>query len=107
MFCAFEGPALILRVYGQAVAYHPGDEKFTELEAIFPPLAGSRQIFDVTVDLVQTSCGTGVPVFELKHERGPDELLPFFASMSDDEQRAYWAKKNTQSLDGKDTGIFE
>ena len=106
MFCAFEEPALTLRVYGTAAVYHPADDRFKELIDLFPRLGGSRQIFDVTVDLVQTSCGTGVPIFELKHDRGAEELVPFYDAMSEDELRAFWTKKNTRSLDGKDTGIF-
>jgi len=88
------------------LVFHTGDEKWNDLAALFPPLAGSRQIFDVAVESIQTSCGTGVPEYAFKRERGPDELVPFYAAMSEDELRAYWTKKNTQSLDGKDTGIF-
>ena len=46
-------------------------------------------------------------MFEMKRERGPVELEPYYAAMTDEEMRAFWAKKNTISLDGKDTGIFE
>lgn len=106
MFCAFEGPALILRVYGRATAYHPGDDAFKDLVTLFPRLGGTRQIFDVEIDLVQTSCGTGVPALDFRRDRAPEELIPFYDAMSEDELRAYWTKKNTRSLDGKDTGIF-
>lgn len=107
MFCAFDDPALTLRIYGRARVIHPRDKEWDELIALFPILGGSRQIYDVAIDSVDTSCGTGVPVFELKRDRGPIELEPFYAAMSDEELHAYWAKKNTVSLDGKDTGIFE
>ncbi len=107
MFCAFEGAALTLRVYGRARVVHPRDDDWTNLVSLFPVLGGSRQIFDVSIDRVETSCGTGVPVFDLVKERGPDELEPFYAAMTDDELHAYWAKKNTVSLDGKNTGIFQ
>jgi predicted pyridoxine 5'-phosphate oxidase superfamily flavin-nucleotide-binding protein len=50
MFCAFEGDALILRVYGRAQVLYPRDAGWDEAAAQFPPMAGSRQIFDVTVE---------------------------------------------------------
>ena len=62
MFCAFEGEALILRVYGTAKTLHPRDPDWASAVTDFPEMAGSRQVFDVTIDGVQTSCGTGVPV---------------------------------------------
>lgn len=58
MFCAFEGNPMILRVYGQATTTHPRDADWEEKVADFPTLAGSRQIFDLRLDLVQTSCGS-------------------------------------------------
>ena len=61
MFCAFEGDAMILRVYGAAKVLHPADEVWDQLIAQFSKMAGSRQIFELEIDLVQTSCGTGVP----------------------------------------------
>jgi len=107
MFCAFDGPALTLRVYGHATIVHPRDPQWNKLIRLFPKLGGSRQIFDLGITAVETSCGTGVPVFEMQHERGPEELEPFYASMSDDELHAYWTRKNVHSIDGKPTGIFE
>jgi hypothetical protein len=105
MFCAFEGDARILRVYGKAKAVHPADGDWALHIAQFPDMAGSRQIFDLEIDLVQTSCGTGVPVMRFEAQRGPSELLPFYEEMGPDGVRAYWTSKNTVSIDGKPTGI--
>lgn len=69
MFAAFEGKPMILRLYGQATALHPDDPQWAELYAHFKPLPGARQIFDVSVDLVQTSCGMAVPNFEYAGDR--------------------------------------
>ena len=107
MFCAFEGSPLILRVYGQAEVYHPRDEDWDGLLADFPKLSGSRQVFDLSIDLVQTSCGSGVPVMEFQRSRGEEELEPFYAEMGPDGVEAYWQRKNAQTIDGKPTGIFE
>ncbi len=107
MFCAFEGEARILRVYGRSCAVHPRDAGWAALNAMFPDLAGSRQIFDMAVERVQISCGTGVPLMKHVGERGPGEMLPYFAEMTPDGLNAYWARKNAFSIDGKDTGTVE
>ena len=106
MVCAFEGDAMILRVYGEASAIHPGDADWHDLIARFPAYAGSRQIFDVSVDLVQTSCGTGVPLMHYAGDRGETELLPYYEDMGADGVRDYWGRKNVFSIDGKPTGIL-
>jgi len=106
MFCAFEGNALILRVYGHATTLHPHDTSWDRAIAKFPPMAGSRQIFDMTIDMVQTSCGTGVPLMTFEKQRGPEELLPYYADMGEDGVQDYWRRKNIESIDGQATGIF-
>ncbi len=105
MFCAFGGAARILRVYGTATTIHPANAPWSELSAHFPAMAGSRQIFDLSVELVQMSCGTGVPEMNFIKQRGLEELLPFYEDMGPDGVRAYWDRKNKLSIDGKDTGI--
>ena len=106
MFCAFEGEALTLRVYGQGRVVHPGDADWAELSGLFEQMGGARQVIDVTVDLVKTSCGTGVPVMEYSHQRGTTELEPFYAEMNDEQLKNFWTRKNVVSIDGKQTGIF-
>ncbi len=106
MFCAFEGSAMILRTYGQAEVVYPHDEKWQASLALFPALAGSRQIFHLKIDLVQTSCGTGVPEMQFKRSRGEEELLPFYEKMGADGVEKYWRKKNSISIDGNSTGIL-
>ena len=107
MFCAFEGDALILRVYGRADVLHPRDPSWAEACKDFPDMAGSRQIFDVTVEAVQTSCGTGVPIMPFQQDRVHDELVPYYADLGSDGVDAYWRKKNVQTIDGFATGLFE
>lgn len=107
MFCSFSEQPLILRVYGTARAVHPRDAEWAELLAMFPTLAGSRQIYDLSVDTVQTSCGTGVPTMTMGHQRGLEELEPYYAEMGEDGLRAYWQRKNTESIDGFATQIFQ
>jgi hypothetical protein len=106
-FCAFEGDAMILRVYGKASVIHPRNDDWQRFSSGFPDIAGSRQIFDLNVDLVQTSCGTGVPVMPFLKGRAETELLPFYDKMDADGVREYWRRKNVESIDGRPTGIFD
>lgn len=106
MFCAFEGDAMILRVYGQARTIHPRDADWQPYATDFPEIAGSRQIFDMEIDLVQTSCGTGVPVMAFERDRADSELVPFYEEMGPEGVEAYWRRKNVVSVDGRPTGIF-
>ncbi len=69
MFCAFEGKPLILRLYGNAKVYHNTDAEWDKLIGLFPANVGSRQLIDITVDLVQTSCGYSIPFMDYKKDR--------------------------------------
>ncbi len=105
MFCAFTGKPVILRLYGQAKVIHPYDPTWEELVSHFPHTPGARQIFDMHVDLVQTSCGMGVPFYDYVEER---ELLTTWAIKQGEEGVSeYWKKKNQLSLDGKPTHILD
>jgi Pyridoxamine 5'-phosphate oxidase len=106
MFCAFAGVARILRVYGSAKVFHPRDLEWADLAVDFPVMAGSRQIFVLDIDLVQMSCGTGVPLMNFVAERGPTEMLPFYEEMGEEGVKDYWVRKNSLSIDGKATGIL-
>jgi hypothetical protein len=105
MFCAFEGKPMILRLYGKARIYHAQDNTFSEYINLFPAIAGARQIFELEVDLVQQSCGFGVPQMEYKEDR---TLLNSWAEkQGEDRLRKYRKEKNSRSLDGFETGIGE
>lgn len=69
MFCNFEQPALILRIYGKGRPVLPQDAEWSELASSFTLLPGTRQIFVIDVESVQTSCGWGVPFMTLEGER--------------------------------------
>ena len=107
MFCAFQGDALILRVYGRASTLHPRDAGWADAAAQFPTMAGSRQIFDVTIDGVQTSCGTGVPKMRFEKDRAAEELVPFYDDLGTEGVADYWRRKNVETIDGFSTGLFE
>jgi len=107
MFCAFEGDALILRVYGTAKVIHPRDPEWDRSIAEFPRFAGSRQVMKMTIDSVQTSCGTGVPVMSFVANRAVDELVPYFEDLGEKGVENYWRKKNIKTIDGFETGLFD
>ena len=104
MFCSFDKQPLILRVYGQAAMVYPRDEsKFAQYSALFGNRPGTRQFFELDIDLVQTSCGFGVPRFELESER--PTLAKWAAGKGEEGILQYWSDKNQISIDGKPTGI--
>ena len=94
-----------MRLYGEAKAYHPRDPEFAELDCMFEPHPSSRQLVDFSIDLVQTSCGFGVPFFDYKEER--DNMDKWLATKEDSDIKEYWANRNTVSLDGQPTYILE
>lgn len=104
MFCAFEGNPLILRLYGKARVYHQHDPEWAQLYAHFEPLPGARQVFVLDIDIVQTSCGMAVPLYEYQGDR---ELLRDWAEKKgEDGIRTYWEEKNQLTIDGKPTGVL-
>ena len=108
MFCAFEGPPLILRLYGRGrVLPRGGGEYDGVLKTRFggEEHIGARQMIQLDVKSVQTSCGYAVPNLVFRAERpgldawadnkGPEGLV------------AYRANNNHLSLDGLPTGLVE
>jgi hypothetical protein len=105
MFCSFAGAPLILRMYGQGRAIHPRDAEWAQLRPLFgPPMIGERQLVIAAVESVQTSCGFGVPLFEYEAQR---TMLAEKCAKKGDGLEAYWAEKNTRSIDGLPTGLLE
>ena len=103
MFCSFVRDPLILRLYGSARALHEGDPEWDDLLALFPPMKGSRNIFVLDVDLVQTSCGYGVPLYDFTDQR---DLMDSWATKKGaDGLHAYQQEKNQVSIDGFPTGL--
>ena len=100
MVCNFEQPALILRLYGTGKPVLPQDAGWGELAQHFTLLPGTRQIFDIAVESVQTSCGWGVPFMQFEKER--ETLLKYYDGTDPDE---YVRKRSlrTRSIDGIET----
>jgi hypothetical protein len=70
-----------------------------------PEPLGARQIVRIDIDLVQTSCGYGVPLFEYVGER--DTLRRWAEQKGDAGLEEYRRQKNARSLDGLPTGLAD
>jgi hypothetical protein len=108
MFCALDEPPNILRLYGRGVSLPRGSGNYAALLASAfdnKELMGARQIVHIDVDLVQTSCGYGVPLFEYVGER--DTLQRWAERKGDAGLEEYRRLKNARSLDGLPTGLAE
>ncbi|MBL4865995.1 MAG: pyridoxamine 5'-phosphate oxidase family protein [Pseudomonadales bacterium] len=105
MFCAFEDKPLILRLYGNATAIHERDDLWDHMVKNFDNVTGARQIFNLEIEMVQTSCGFAVPNFDYVAER---EVLLNWAEVKGREGVVqYWRDNNVESLDGKPTKVFD
>lgn len=105
MFCAFDGNPLILRLYGTARAIHTQDKDWDQYYAHFNVTAGARQIFEMHIESVQTSCGFAVPLMDYQEDR--DILKNWAEKKGEKAIKEYWEEKNVTSIDGLPTGIFD
>ena len=105
MFNSFDKAPLILKLYGTATVIHEKDERWSEMTALFDESAGTRQFFEMKVELVLTSCGYAVPKYEFKGER--DTLKKWTEKKGRAGIREYWEENNTHTLEGKETLILD
>lgn len=105
MFCAYDGPPNILRLYGHGRTILPTDQEWQEYEQLFPnPHPTTRQIITADIDKVQTSCGFSVPLYEYAGER--DHHYKWAANKGPDGLIQYRQEKNRISLDGLPTALY-
>jgi hypothetical protein len=107
MMTAFEGAPNIMRLYGRGRSVPAGTAEFDALlSAHFggeAPL-GARQIVVQDIDLVQTSCGYGVPLFDYEGER--DNLARWAEHKGPEGIADYQRRENMESMDGLPTGLL-
>ncbi|MBL1431638.1 pyridoxamine 5'-phosphate oxidase family protein [Oceanicaulis sp. AH-315-P02] len=100
MFCAFDGPASILRLYGKADVVQFDDPDFEHWLEKFPAFEKARNIFVLSIDRIADSCGWGVPYMDFDRER--DQLRRYHANPQRD--LANWHDRfrsnNATSIDG-------
>lgn len=106
MMCAFEGPPLILRLYGRGTIIARDSEGYAALLAEHfdgaEPI-GARQMVRLDFDLVKTSCGFAVPTFEHTGER--NQLDRWAEAKGPEGLVAYRREFNVTSMDGLATGF--
>ncbi|MEH6578625.1 MAG: hypothetical protein V7731_16305 [Amphritea sp.] len=105
MFCAFDGAPIILRLYGSARVIHKADSDWDSYIDMFPASEAARQVFLLDVELVQSSCGMSVPLFDYEKDR--EELAKWSDKQGSDGIENYWVNKNQRSLDDFETNIVE
>ena len=105
MFCSFAEQPMILRCYGKARALHERDAEWQDYIGHFAPHPSSRQLILFDIDLVQTSCGFGVPFYDYGGDR--DNMEKWLAKRDRQDIENYWAERNQTSLDGFPTGILD
>jgi hypothetical protein len=101
MFCSFTDKPLILRLYGKGEVVSPGSSQWDNLIDRFTDLPGKRQLILLHLESVQTSCGYGVPIYELQSERST--LLDWATNKGTAGVSVYQRQKNLTSIDGLPT----
>ncbi|MDM9582143.1 MULTISPECIES: pyridoxamine 5'-phosphate oxidase family protein [unclassified Nostoc] len=105
MFCAFQEPASILRLYGQGTTILPSSPEWDSLYSQFLPIPGTRQIIVAEIEKIQTSCGFGVPLYEYQGQR--QTLVNWASKKGEEGVREYQQKKNLVSIDGLATPLSQ
>ena len=98
LFCAFEGPPKIVRLYGRGEAVLASDPRFAELAARFPSLPGIRSVIVVRLERIADSCGYAVPRYRYAGER--DQLIAWAERKGETGLETYRAERNARSIDG-------
>ncbi len=102
MFCAFEGPPQILRLYGTGNVILPDSEDWDTYIKHFDLLPGTRQIITAKIHRVSTSCGYSIPFMDYAGER---ETLNISNTKKAPMLENYRREKNAKTIDGMDTTI--
>ncbi len=97
MFCGFDGPPKIVRLYGRGESISPEHPEFPSLLARFPEHPGTRAFIKINVTRVADSCGFGVPLFDYRADR--DALHQWAESKGPAKLTDYRREKNTRSID--------
>ena len=103
MWCGFEKRPMILRAYGSARTLHRSDSDFDTLNGLLPDEPGARQIYDMSVSMVQSSCGYAVPFYDHVGER--DVLRSWAENKGEDGLRTHWESHNLETIDGLPTHL--
>lgn len=103
MLCSFEGAPNILRLYGKGFTVLPGTKEWEEYSPHFRIYPSTRQLIIANIDLVQTSCGFGVPLYSYEGDR--DIHFEWAEKKGADGLYEYVQQNNLKSLDGLPTSL--
>jgi len=103
MFCSFEAAPNILRLYGKGFTVLPGTNDWEVYSSHFKIYPSTRQIIVADIDLVQTSCGFGVPLYNYAGER--DIHFEWAEKKGKDGLYEYIQQNNLKSLDDLPTAL--
>jgi Pyridoxamine 5'-phosphate oxidase len=98
MFCSFDKVPNILRFYGKGFTVLRDSEDWEKYSSHFNIFPSTRQIIVADIDLVQTSCGFGIPFYEYVGERTTH--FDWAAKKNEGELLDYQITKNSVSIDG-------
>jgi hypothetical protein len=98
LFCAFDGPPRLVRLYGMGTVAPIGTPEFTELAARFPSYPNARTVITVTLERIADSCGYAVPRYRYEGERS--HLLDWADRKGPEGIAAYQEQRNATSIDG-------
>ena len=98
MFCAFDGPPIIVRLHGRGRVVEPESPEFPSFVSQFPAFPSARSIIVVDVRRISSSCGFGVPL--LKYEGDRDQVFRWAQKKGPEGLKAYKREKNRRSIDG-------
>jgi hypothetical protein len=98
MFCAFDGPAKIVRLHGRGRYLEPGTLDFQQRRTEFGDVIGLRGIVEVSTERISDSCGYGVPKFEYLGQR--ETLIKASQQKGEAGLAEYRREKNRLSIDG-------
>jgi hypothetical protein len=98
MFCAFEGAANILRLYGRGESCAFDEPGFAAKLALFPAFERARAVITVHIERVADSCGWGVPFLDYRSER--EQLRRWVSARTPEEWKARRYEANAVSIDG-------
>ncbi len=103
MFCSFTAKPNILRLYGKGFTVLPDSDDWDQYAKYFTIYQSTRQIIVAEIDLVQTSCGFGVPMFDYVGER--DIHFEWAEKKGAKGLIEYMKEKNLKSLDALPTNL--
>jgi len=98
MFCAFNGPPRILRIYGTGTVIEKSDPEFVHLFSLFANYHYARSIIKIKSQRIADSCGFGVPLYEFQKQR--ETMAKWANNKGKTGIKKYQVDNNLTSLEG-------